>query len=320
MVSVDRKIAKVAARQYGVFSRDQALAVGATPRVIQYRIETGRWERIFPGVYKLSGSPDSWQLSLMSACLAAPLAIASHRSAARVFAIPGFESESAIEVTVPDGHRRLRSLIVHESIDLTNGDTALKDGFRVTRPIRMLIDLAAVLPLDRLEEAVYSTVQRRLVRIPQLRARLRDPTCTGRRGIVALREIVEAHESGGAILHRSLEKPFLRILKDAGLPIPICQYQAKLTDREIAFIDFAYPDERIAIETDGFRFHSAPTKWGKDRKRRNWLTAHGWLLLHVTKEDIESGAQEICAQIAELLRLRRQSATSSVHEWRLDTI
>jgi very-short-patch-repair endonuclease len=111
-----------------------------------------------------------------------------------------------------------------------------------------------------------------------------------------------------------LEKPFLRCLANFGLPTPICQYPVGDRGREIAVIDFAYPNERIAMETDGYRFHSDPKSWSLDRERRNRLTAGGWLLLHATDGDIKAGGAKICGQIAEALRFRRQSRTNIGHE------
>ena len=82
---MDALIARIAAGQHGLFLRQDALAVGMTDAQIEYRVRTGRWVRVTPGVYRLAGVPVTWNQRALSACLAAgDKAIISHRSAAVV--------------------------------------------------------------------------------------------------------------------------------------------------------------------------------------------------------------------------------------------
>lgn len=54
----------------------------------------------------------------------------------------------------------------------------------------------------------------------------------------------------------------------------------------VAIVDFAYPDQRLAVETDGHRFHSGRADFDHDRARRNELTLLGWRVIHVTWTDL----------------------------------
>ena len=54
-------------------------------------------------------------------------------------------------------------------------------------------------------------------------------------------------------------------------------------DSRAATFDLAYPDERIGIEFDSYRFHSDKQVW-KDRQRHNRATALGWLVFHLTAD------------------------------------
>lgn len=49
--------------------------------------------------------------------------------------------------------------------------------------------------------------------------------------------------------------------------------------RLVTVADFAYPDAKIAIFCDGFKFHAVPETAEKDAKKRNWLQAHKWMVL-----------------------------------------
>ena len=52
----DRDVAALAAEQFGVFARKQAAAVGLSEEAMSRRVMSGRWEVVFPGVYRLPGT------------------------------------------------------------------------------------------------------------------------------------------------------------------------------------------------------------------------------------------------------------------------
>jgi very-short-patch-repair endonuclease len=52
--------------------------------------------------------------------------------------------------------------------------------------------------------------------------------------------------------------------------------------RRTIYVDFAYPDARLAIEFDSLRWHTGRTKLDNDAERRNLLQAAGWNLFTVT--------------------------------------
>src|SRR3954451_13082680 len=101
-VTKDERLARMAARQQALITLDDARAVGLTPDDIEYRCATGRLVRIRRGVFALPGSAPSWQQHVLAACLASGLsAVASHRTAAYLHGLRGFEQPDAIEITEP---------------------------------------------------------------------------------------------------------------------------------------------------------------------------------------------------------------------------
>ncbi len=55
-----------------LFTHAQALSAGYSLRQVQHRRETGRWEQMhYTGVYRVAGSPASWEQRLLAGCLAA---------------------------------------------------------------------------------------------------------------------------------------------------------------------------------------------------------------------------------------------------------
>ncbi|MGH2796002.1 MAG: type IV toxin-antitoxin system AbiEi family antitoxin domain-containing protein [Actinomycetota bacterium] len=67
--SVDRLIDRIASRQHGLFTRKQAAASGATKAIISWRVRAGRWQRVYPDVFRLAGNPRTWRQDALAACL-----------------------------------------------------------------------------------------------------------------------------------------------------------------------------------------------------------------------------------------------------------
>ena len=72
-----------------------------------------------------------------------------------------------------------------------------------------------------------------------------------------------------------------RLLVGGGLPRPDRQVAVSHGGRTI-YVDFAYPDRRLAIEFDSLRWHSGRARLDNDAERRNLLQAAGWELVAVT--------------------------------------
>jgi len=62
-------------------------------------------------------------------------------------------------------------------------------------------------------------------------------------------------------------------------------------------VDFAFPEARVAIEADGYRWHSGRARWERDLARRNSLTALGWRIVHVTWADLTQDPATLIARI-----------------------
>jgi len=63
-------------------------------------------------------------------------------------------------------------------------------------------------------------------------------------------------------------------------------------------VDLAYPELTVAIEYDGM-WHGERRAFLDDRRRLNRLLAAGWVVLHVTADDLEH-PERLLARIREL--------------------
>jgi very-short-patch-repair endonuclease len=296
--SAARQLDAVAAAQHGVFSRAQALASGVSTSAVDRRLTSGAWERLYQGVYRLASAPRTWRQSLLAACLAWGVgAVISHRAAAALWAFAGF-TPGRIELSVPIGRRRERAHLVHWPASLASTDTTTLYGIPVTTAMRTLIDIAGCAPADVVEEALDDALRRKLVTVARFQRRLREDGGPGRSGTALLRDLVDARAGVARGPESTLETRLLRVLRAAGLP-PVVQHRVGRYR-----VDFAYPGARVAVEADGFRWHSTRQQWDHDRARRNALTAMGWTVIHVTWEQLHQRPDEVIDSIRETLRGR----------------
>jgi len=283
---MDAAIASIACRQHSLILRAQAIGVGMTDEMIRHRINSGRWVRVAAGVYRLAGVPVTWEQRALAACLVSgPGAVVSHRSAAVLWGVSGFRP-GPLEITVPAGRSGRNALArVHRS----EVEGVRRDRVPVTRPARMLTDLAGVVTGDLLEEAVDDVLCRRLCRLDDLHG-----------GSRALREVLAAW-NGDRLPEGVAEMRVVRRLVKAGLPQPAQQYEIWVGGVFIARVDLAYPPFRLAMELDGFRWHAGRRRFRSDRLRRNRIEACGWRLLEAAPEDIDdlvAGAAAIVPRAA----------------------
>lgn len=301
--SVERRLAPVAAAQYGVFSRDQAARAGASKRMIQGRVERGRWDELHPSVFRVAGAPPSWRQSLIAACLAwGEGALVSHRAAAALWKLPGFDP-GPIEITVPRGRHRRHAggTVAHRLPPLPQADVARVDAIPVTAVARTLIDVAFAASRETLEEALDDALRRKLVSLSRLRWRLSELSQSGRPGIAAMRDVLAARDPSCAVPESVFETRLLRALRSARLPAPVLQHQVRDARRVVAVVDFAFPAARLAVEADGYRWHSGRARWEQDLARRNTLTSLGWRVIHITWADLTTRRTETIHRIEKAL-------------------
>jgi very-short-patch-repair endonuclease len=85
-------------------------------------------------------------------------------------------------------------------------------------------------------------------------------------------------------MHTSGEARLVMI--DGGLPEPVLQYEIIDRDGRLWRVDFAWPDDRLAVEYDGFDSHSSPEHLRKDRQKRAALEELGWRYISIVSDDV----------------------------------
>jgi very-short-patch-repair endonuclease len=220
-------------------------------------LETGRLHRLWPGVYAV-GRPDVGRLGqLMAATLACgPDARLSHRSAAELWRIAS-RAQGWVDVSVPSTTvHRLDGIRLHRRVE--HGKTHIHKGIPVADPISVLIDLAAEMPTDEVEDAVNEADRLELVRTAQLRPALEREL--RRPGVGRLKRILDAQTFSRA--QNALERRFLAIVREAGLTAP--DSQRRLGRYRV---DFFWPRLGLVVETDSLRHHRTAAEQAVDVDR-----------------------------------------------------
>ena len=292
----------MASGQIGLITHDQALECGLSEKAIRHRVDSGRWLRRHIGVYAVAGAPRSWEQDLLAACLAAGRgAVVSHRAAAALWGMDGLRRD-VIELSVPRPLcHRLRGVTVHRSTDLERSMPTTRAGIPVTSPMRTLVDLGAVVPSWTVERALDQTLSRRLVTVVGLRRQLDALARKGRRGAGVLRALLDERADSSFGTESVLEALMRRLCRDHGLPVPVSQFEVRCGRRLLGRVDFAFPDDRLAIEVDGYEHHASIEAFQHDRARQNDLVGGGWTVLRFTWDDVTRRPERVAAAILRVL-------------------
>jgi REase_MTES_1575/Transcriptional regulator, AbiEi antitoxin len=294
---------ELALRQHGVIARSQALVQGMSSSAIDRRVHSGEWLRLLPGTYALRGSPPSFRRRATAAYLwAGEGALISHDSSGVLFNLDGV-SKQKVWISSP---RRLISprVIVHRRATEGLRSKAI-DVVRVTSVEQTLLDLGGTLDNERLELAVDSALRLGLTRFDRVARHLAAFGGPGVAGSTALAKLLKMREPCPRPTDSILEVGVLKLTRRFGIPAPVAQYLVELREGLMVHVDFAYPDQRLAIEVDSVRWHSGvrAIKW--DNERQNLLVALGWRVLRFEWNDIVNRPAVVAAQILAALQERQ---------------
>ena len=160
-------------------------------------------------------------------------------------------------------------------------------GLPATSVARTIIDLATVVEVKVLERAFNHALRFGMTSAEKVRLRLQALGSRGRRGARELQRLLSERE----LLHEGsasdLEDDFISFVRWARLPVPVGQFS--IFDDKGRFVmrcDFAYPTHKVAIEIDSRSYHSDPGDRARDHVKRRTATAHGWIVVPVTRRDL----------------------------------
>jgi very-short-patch-repair endonuclease len=199
---------------------------------------------------------------------------------------------------------RVKEVLVHRS-RLEPADCAAVRGIPVTSVARSLIDLAGCVSEERLERLLDHALVNRLVRRIELTERAEALGRAGRKGAGVLAALLEARPESRRPMGSEFEGRLFRALEAARLPVPVPQFRVVLPGGDERFLDFAYPEVKLAIEADSYLWHASREAWERDRERNNELIALGWSFLPLTWSVVRYRPAEAARQVQDSLETRR---------------
>jgi very-short-patch-repair endonuclease len=287
--TVEMVIGQLASTQHGVVTRAQLLDAGVTPQQIRDRVRSGALLRVHRGVYRVGHRAPSVEAEYMAAVLACgEEARLSGRAAAHLLGLLKRPAPTP-EVTTPL-KRRVAGVKVRRGL-VDRQDRATYRGIPITTVPRTVVDLAADLPLDDLGRACheagvrYRTTPAHLAAV--LQRRPRTP------GAAKLRCIVRGD---APVTLSALERRFLQVLRENGLPLPQTNRPAGAHH-----VDCRWPERRLIVELDSYRFHHSRHAWEQDRRRDRDARARGDDLRRYTWADVFEQPAQMLAELRRLL-------------------
>lgn len=266
-------------------------------------VRTRQLITVHAGVYRIAGAPVTSHQRILAAALATR-APAPHRAATSVWGAE-LGPTPPREVLVANGrHPRPPGVVVHRTTRLDPKDITRRHGIPVTNPLRTLVDLGAVATPEQVELALDSFTSRKLITVAGARAYREKLAGSGQRGVGVLGEVLDGRVLGDQVADSVLEPMMARLCRDHGLPMPAFQVWV-LVDGVWRRLDFAYLEEMIDLEVDGYEHHGGSyERWEDDLDRDAALTAAGWRVLRVSKAGITRRSAKLAGRIRTTLDLR----------------
>jgi hypothetical protein len=286
--TVEAVLADMAGRSHGVVTRGQLLAAGITRHEIKHRVRAGALLREHPGVYRVGHRARSVEATFLAAVWACgDGAVLSGRAAAHLWGLTKGRPPRP-EVTAPTKHRIVGITTHHaRSIEATT-----HRGIPNTTVPRTLVDLASHLSLDALARACHEAGVKHDTTPSQVEAVLaKRPNA---HGSAKLREILSGNVH---VTLSELERQFQRRLKEADLPLPKTNKPAH--GRRV---DCRWPEHRLTVELDSYRYHHSRHAWEQDRRREREARARGDEFRRYTYGDVVESPGLMLAELHVLLR------------------
>ena len=167
-----RTLFALASGQSGYFTAAQARDVGYSYSAQKFHVDHGNWLRVDRGLFRLPEWPPGEHDSLIRWSLwARSKAVVSHDTALSVHRI-GDANPALVHLTVPPNFRPKAPGVRLHHADLPSEDILDRQGFRITTPLRTLLDIAAGnVDLDQLAAAIRDALEAGLLTRRQLLAR-----------------------------------------------------------------------------------------------------------------------------------------------------
>jgi hypothetical protein len=277
--SRNRRLAELAARQYGLVRVAQLHALGLDQRAISRWTRDGRLHRLYRGVYAVGHAglsrEGAWLAGVFASGEGAGLSGPSSESLWEISRKPA----TGIHVVVPRKRRAQEGVELLISRTLQAHDIVVYRGIPVTHVARTLVDLTEHRTPHQLANTIYEAAYRNRFNLRATRQTMQR--AHGRHKLAVLERALELNASGSAGTKSDLEDAFLALLSAGGFPEPLVNTHVQSEEA-----DCFWPDRRLIAEVDGPGHLRPRAKRNDARKEAIWRVA-GYEVLRFTDVVIE---------------------------------
>jgi hypothetical protein len=283
--------------QGGVATTAQLLTVLSRSQ-LDTGIRRGGLVKVWSGVYSRDEPDTHMRLRGLDLRAGEPVAICLATAAAAY----GFDTEEVVDLHIlnPDGHqlRNYDGLVVHRR---DGAPLTVVDSRPATTPEWTAVEVARSLRRPRALATLDAALRSKTCDRRQLRAAAARQA--GRRGIVNVRELIPL---AAAEAESPMESEARLTMHDGGLTPPALQYEIVDRNWRTWRVDFAWPDRKVAVEYDGFDWHSDPERLRRDRQKRAALQELDWVVVLIVADDVRRRTWDMLRRIE--IQLQRSLA------------
>jgi very-short-patch-repair endonuclease len=296
---LDREVllAQHAAKQLGLVTSHQLAAMEFGRKFVAARIRSGLWTVVQRSVIKLSsGKP-----TLVQEELAAVFAFdgtLSHFSALRQLRLDCSPPEQkGVHLTIPHGRKVAAppDVTLWRTRDLPSFDVCVRGPFRFTSLGRTVLDLASVLDKGWLRATVDACLRKDDNALDAIWLTLLGHG-PGRLGATALRLVLREYQAEDELPQSVLESHAMELGLATGRK-PQLQFTPQGFDGRV---DFAWPERRLILELDGYRYHCTRKAFEADHARDLRLKLLGWNVVRFTWRNVVRDRQAFMNTAAQL--------------------
>jgi very-short-patch-repair endonuclease len=221
-------------------------------------------------------------------------AVASHLSALDLWDLMDVAAGGPVHITMSGkGRPPARGIIFHRTLHLSPEECSEVDDIPVTSIERTLVDVAGMLGSHELSQ-IIATIERRSL-LPEKNLRTLADRYVRRPGVRSIREVLAA-EREPAFTRSEAERRCLGLIRTARLPQP--RVNVRLEQYEL---DLYWPEERVAVEVDGFAFHGSRSSFEADRRKDGYLRSRGVEVVRLTWRQITEEPTATAVMVGQVL-------------------
>jgi hypothetical protein len=268
----------------------QLLAAGLSREAVKKRVRKGTLHREHRGVYRVDHRAPSIEARFMAAVLACGKgAVLSGLAAAFIYGL--IKGAPPAPEVISVAYRRAAGVVTHRVRHLARRDVSFYRAIPITTVPRTLVDLATTLSLDALARACHEAEVLHGTNAAAVDAALaRRPNA---HGAAKLHEIFRGEVR---IVLSKLERDFVTLVRSARLPLP-------RTNRPASgrYVDCRWPEHRVTVELDSYRYHHTRHAWEQDRRREREARARGDEFRRYTYRDVSDDRALVLARVARVV-------------------